>query len=938
MEGSTTVESVQSLTPEWGSHFWVVIEDPKVSRRCSGCTHRRSTADRLRFSFHAQTHHLLFYNPSMGECRWTVPKGTFVLPRDPERDWLEFLDETTSLPYYWHAHSRTAQWERPSAARLIIPLMALQKLTASNVPLSPSNLSQLRSRSSTGTLPSLHQRRNRPALSVAPQLTRTRSNVDISETHSHHINQASNPASDASITTPGRRRSSTATGSVLLKRKVDASSNGTRTANPSVYPGSTEPTRHPTESHIPTEDSGVVLLSETASWKGKGDIPTSDSRLTFSSSLRKISEHADGSSLTLQEDAKLNAMSKATRKDKRMIGLKVAPVAALLGIPRPPTGSAMSKANKGPRASSDRPPSFDTMTASSSAHEKMAMPYRRPRDPEKRFKAANIPAHSVSVRPHDSNSSISVHTSDKSQREKETSPSQHMDPFELYATENYHRRRKGLFKRKIDPPEPLRWQHNHLASPLLSLPRDLHRDAILSSKIVLRICGEREKPVFFGKPPLISVGFTPHDHSSSNRGGDLLPMSVKALRCGNTRIRSDKTQSSASSGTQGAASTWQEQRWVIETCICKSLLRDEVFCQVISRLSKAAPPTSRFRAWQFLGVLLASLCPTSSELCASLCTFIDETCSDTKEHGSLLTLARHCQSRLFAIMQRGPSVVAPSVEEIQGSWEAAFNPSIFGQTLEQVMKAQSLSFPDLQVPVILPFLGEALSKLNPPPGMFRSGGNVHKQIDLRLRIDRGQYTLKGIVEDQRDVLVVGSVLKTFLRELAEPLIPQSAYEACIDAAARESIPGCTALLASKSPIPALNRRSLLYLIALLQRFSRPEIVKVTGVDAVSLASIFSPTIFRGPSTDVAVISHNARFESKWLHAQILHLPCDNVDPDYVPTIPQSSRSFPSSLHLQRSDSKQHSYRGVAYSVAHRYEDLRRPPRPNMTPQTRSSGR
>ncbi|CAO1638013.1 unnamed protein product [Parajaminaea phylloscopi] len=881
---STVASPVSQPSLEWGSHFWVVIEDPK-------------------------TRHLLFYNPSVGECRWTVPNGTFVLPRDPEGDWLQFHDGERNLPYYWHPPSRRAQWEKPKKARLIIPLVALQKLAgaatvgasdiSSSLPASPTTSTSTYITSTAGT----------PLTACFPPgtvLPRMRSCNDMRVMMQDRYCAPQSPRSPVEpCLAPPRSRPRAATATSPRHRTAFARLGSGVTGN-SAQPSSKRPPRDGPAPAVqpvtraangfPTEDSGVVLLSGSSEslHKLKGPVNNNPNGLRNATTCAdQMSVHTNSSSSTIRKNVARKSSTHTQREKRRSSVIAVAPVGSMLSIPTPPNSASAPRKASFPPGRDSRRTSLDVSTVSSHGDLKATALLRRPRDPDKRLKVSDLVTHSLSPLPSEDKSVESSQKASDNYDKLLTDAGQNswpppsMQRFEEFARERFHPRRRGLFKRKVSPLEPLQWQLNQLPVPLLPLPKDLHRDAILCSKVLLRLCGERERPVFYGKPPPVSIGFTPGvTEQPVQSHTDIFPMTLPRWRC--TQSRGFHLRGSAGSRDPNveAATIWQEQRWVLETCICKSAIRDEVFCQLISRLSGRAPPTSRFRAWQFLGVLLTSIAPTSPELCESLRTFIDESCRNDGEHRTVLTMARHCRSRLFAVSKRGSSVLAPSVAEIQGSWEAAFNPSVFGQTLEGVMKAQASSYPDMAIPVIVPFLGDALFLLEAPttPGMFRVGGNVQKQIDLRLRIDRGHYSLAGLIEAHQDVLVIGSLLKTFFRDLAEPLVPQNMYEECVKAAAREDVSACTLLAGTSGPMPALNRRVLLYLVALLQRFSRPEVAKVTGVNSVALASIFSPTIFRSPSTDIAVISRSARFESVWLHTLLLHLPCDTVDPDYSPRI------------------------------------------------------
>ncbi|KAE8220677.1 hypothetical protein CF319_g5831 [Tilletia indica] len=86
---------------EWGSNFWVVISDPS-------------------------TGHSFFANPHTGECKWEVPTGTFVLPPNPDGQWMEFFDEQHDLPYFFHSGQNRSQWERPPG--FVIPLTTIQEV------------------------------------------------------------------------------------------------------------------------------------------------------------------------------------------------------------------------------------------------------------------------------------------------------------------------------------------------------------------------------------------------------------------------------------------------------------------------------------------------------------------------------------------------------------------------------------------------------------------------------------------------------------------------------------------------------------------------------------------------------------------------------------------------------------------------------------------
>jgi len=99
--------------------------------------------------------------------------------------------------------------------------------------------------------------------------------------------------------------------------------------------------------------------------------------------------------------------------------------------------------------------------------------------------------------------------------------------------------------------------------------------------------------------------------------------------------------------------------------------------------------------------------------------------------------------------------------------EAPFSPSIFGEDLPGVMKMQKES--DGDIPKVLPFLSEAIIKLGgqKAEGIFRVPGDTEMVTELKLRLEKGNYSLEGI----KDPMVPASLFKLWLRELTDPLIP-----------------------------------------------------------------------------------------------------------------------------------------------------------------------
>ena len=152
--------------------------------------------------------------------------------------------------------------------------------------------------------------------------------------------------------------------------------------------------------------------------------------------------------------------------------------------------------------------------------------------------------------------------------------------------------------------------------------------------------------------------------------------------------------------------------------------------------------------------------------------------------------------------------------------EAPFNPSVFGETLEYIMKMQEETHPNLKVPRILPFLTDAVMQLNGQQceGIFRVPADSELTTELRLKLEKNQYNLGRLADPN----VPASLLKFWLRDLAEPLIPASLYQRCIECG--EDVGKSLAILRE---LPDINREVVIYVIKFLQVCAQQDFIYKT---------------------------------------------------------------------------------------------------------------
>ena len=136
----------------------------------------------------------------------------------------------------------------------------------------------------------------------------------------------------------------------------------------------------------------------------------------------------------------------------------------------------------------------------------------------------------------------------------------------------------------------------------------------------------------------------------------------------------------------------------------------------------------------------------------------------------------------------------------------------------------------------------------------------------------------------------------WLRELYEPLIPDSLYEEAVQLGSKieqsepkgrkkddKEIAEKNAALAKEllenmiNRLPELNRLTLMYLAKYLQLFARPDIAAVTKMDASNLATVFAPNCLKCPSNDPIVILENTRKEMGFVKSLIVYLDTSSID-------------------------------------------------------------
>jgi len=272
-----------------------------------------------------------------------------------------------------------------------------------------------------------------------------------------------------------------------------------------------------------------------------------------------------------------------------------------------------------------------------------------------------------------------------------------------------------------------------------------------------------------------------------------------------------------------------------------------------------------FKGWQLLCVFLVTF-PPSKNFETYLRSFMTQRTSHSE--GRVDVMAKYCLRRLAFISKKGPRGKAPTTAEIETasvkpssngftwdltfcSQDAAFNPSIFGETLAIIYRLQQRTYPQQKVPIILRFLADGILALGgtKSEGIFRVPGDGDGVSDLKLRIDKGYYTLEGV----GDPNVLASLMKLWLRELCDPLVPEEMYNVCVSSSRLPE-----ACVEHVKRLPTINRRVVLFVISFLQLFLEDKIQATTKMTPANLALVMAPNLLRCNSESMAVVFNNAQ--------------------------------------------------------------------------------
>ncbi|XP_074946443.1 rho GTPase-activating protein 24 isoform X1 [Phalacrocorax aristotelis] len=182
---------------------------------------------------------------------------------------------------------------------------------------------------------------------------------------------------------------------------------------------------------------------------------------------------------------------------------------------------------------------------------------------------------------------------------------------------------------------------------------------------------------------------------------------------------------------------------------------------------------------------------------------------------------------------------------------APFGGGIFGQKLEDTVRYEK-RYGNRLAPMLVEQCVDFIRQRGlKEEGLFRLPGQANLVKELQDAFDCGE---KPSFDSSTDVHTVASLLKLYLRELPEPVIPYAKYEdflSCAKMLSKEEEMGLKELVKQVKSLPAVNYNLLKYICRFLD-----EVQSYSGINKMSvqnLATVFGPNILRPKVEDPLTI-------------------------------------------------------------------------------------
>ncbi|XP_004557673.1 rho GTPase-activating protein 22 isoform X2 [Maylandia zebra] len=205
----------------------------------------------------------------------------------------------------------------------------------------------------------------------------------------------------------------------------------------------------------------------------------------------------------------------------------------------------------------------------------------------------------------------------------------------------------------------------------------------------------------------------------------------------------------------------------------------------------------------------------------------------------------------FLLMANSQSDMDDWVKAIRRVIWAPFGGGIFGQHLEDTVQYEKKFGPRLAPLLVEQCVDFIRERGLDEEGLFRMPGQANLVRELQEAFDCGD---KPLFDSNTDVHTVASLLKLYLRELPEPVIPFSKYEdflTCAQLLAKDEEEGVQELGKQVSTLPLPNYNLLKYICKFLDEVQSH--CNENKMSVQNLATVFGPNILRPKMEDPVTI-------------------------------------------------------------------------------------
>uniref|UniRef100_UPI0037E9BBF3 rho GTPase-activating protein 22 n=1 Tax=Semicossyphus pulcher TaxID=241346 RepID=UPI0037E9BBF3 len=205
----------------------------------------------------------------------------------------------------------------------------------------------------------------------------------------------------------------------------------------------------------------------------------------------------------------------------------------------------------------------------------------------------------------------------------------------------------------------------------------------------------------------------------------------------------------------------------------------------------------------------------------------------------------------FLLMANSQTDMDDWVKAIRRVIWAPFGGGIFGQRLEDTVQYERKFGPRLAPLLVEQCVDFIRERGLDEEGLFRMPGQANLVKELQESFDCGD---KPLFDSNTDVHTVASLLKLYLRELPEPVIPFSKYEdflTCAQLLAKDEEEGVQELGRQVSTLPLPNYNLLKYICKFLDEVQSH--CHENKMSVQNLATVFGPNILRPKMEDPVTI-------------------------------------------------------------------------------------